>query len=293
MDLTKLLSWLPIERFRDPPPVVGVIRLAGVIGDMAPFRGGLTLARLENDIERAFKLPRLKAVALLINSPGGSPVQSDLIAQRIRDWSREKEVPVLAFCEDVAASGGYWLACAGDEVFVNEASIVGSIGVISSGFGLADFIARYGIERRVHTAGDKKSMLDPFRPENPEDIVRLKAIQGEIHQRFKDMVEERRGEHLKSNGETLFSGEFWTGNKAVELGLADAVGEMRQVLRERFGDKVALVPVRRPRSWLRRRLGMAFVGADSDSRGFPAPQEWAAGLLSAVEERSLWSRFGL
>ena len=232
-------------------------------------------------------------MALLINSPGGSPVQSDLIARRIRDWAREKEIPVLVFCEDVAASGGYWLACAGDEVFVNEASIVGSIGVISSGFGLADFIARYGIERRVYTAGDKKSTLDPFRPENAQDVERLKSIQGEIHQRFKDMVEERRGTLLKADQEVLFSGEFWTGAKAVELGLADGLGEARQVLRERFGDKVVLVPVRRPRSWLRRRLGMAAKGYGPEMPGLPAPQDWAAGLLSAVEERSLWSRFGL
>ncbi len=290
MDLSRYLSWLPVERLKNPPPLVAVVRLAGVLGDLSPLRGGLTLARLERDIERAFKLPRLKAVALQINSPGGSPVQSDLIARRIRDRARESETPVLAFCEDVAASGGYWLACAADEIFVNESSIVGSIGVISAGFGFDKFIGRYGIERRIHTAGDRKSMLDPFRPEDPEDVERLKRIQEEVHRRFQDMVLERRGEHLHEDREVLFSGEFWAGRTAVDLGLADEVGEMRSVLRERFGESVIMVPVRRPRSWLRRRLGL---GERATGGGFPAPEDWVRGAFAALEERALWARFGL
>ncbi len=175
MDLRSLLAHLPIARFRDPPPVVGVLRLGGIIGGLGPFRSGMTLAALETVIERAFKLPRLEAVALIINSPGGSAAQSDLICRRIRDLAEEKEVPVFAFCEDVAASGGYWLACAADEIYARETSIVGSIGVISAGFGFSGLLERLGVERRLHTAGEKKSMLDPFQAEKPKDVARLKA----------------------------------------------------------------------------------------------------------------------
>lgn len=288
MDLRSLLARLPIARFRNPPPVVGVLRLGGVIGGFGPLRSGMTLVGLETTIERVFKLPRLEAVALRINSPGGSAAQSDLICRRIRDLAEEKGVTVFAFCEDVAASGGYWLACAADEIYVRETSIVGSIGVISAGFGFPELLQRWGIERRLHTSGDKKSMLDPFQAEKPKDVARLKGIQKELHEIFQNLVRERRGPRLKGGDKTLFSGEFWTGAKAVELGLADGVGELRQTLRTRYGDKVVLKRVDGQRPWWRRRFGQA-----SRQAGALGPEDWVTGLLAAVEERAHWSRFGL
>ena len=290
MDLRSLLALLPIARFKQPPPVVGVLRLSGIIGGLGPLRSGMTLAALETLIERAFKLPRLEAVALAINSPGGSPTQSDLICRRIRDLAEEKDVQVFAFCEDVAASGGYWLACAADEIYARETSIVGSIGVISAGFGFPELLQRWGVERRVHTAGDRKALLDPFQAEKPKDVARLKGLQKELHEIFQDLVRERRGARLKDGDKTLFSGEFWTGAKAVELGLIDGIGELRQTLRARYGDKVVLKRVDGARPWWRRRLGVAGLGPGSRA---PGPEDWVAGLLAAVEERAHWSRFGL
>jgi signal peptide peptidase SppA len=295
MDLHSLLARLPIARFKHPPPVVGVLRLSGVIGSLGPLRAGMTLASLERNIERAFKLPRLHAVALAVNSPGGSPTQSDLIARRIRDLAEEKGVPIFAFCEDVAASGGYWLSCAADEIYAQETSIIGSIGVISAGFGFPALLERFGVERRVYTAGDKKSLLDPFRPEDPKEVERLKAIQKEMHESFKTLVRERRGERLKGKERALFSGEFWTGATALELGLIDGLGELRQVMRARYGDKVVLKKVDGPRPWWRRRSGLAvpdLAPADGGLR-LPEPKDWAAGLIAAAEERALWSRYGL
>jgi signal peptide peptidase SppA len=285
MDRYSLLGRLPIGRFKEPPPVVAVIRLAGVIGALGPLRAGLTLSGLASQIERAFKLPRLTAVALAVNSPGGAPVQAALIGGRIRALAEEKEIPVIAFAEDVAASGGYWLACAADEIYADENSIIGSIGVISSGFGFQDLLQRVGVERRLHTAGDKKSMLDPFTAEDPKDVARLKSLQKEIHESFKDQVRERRGDRLKGSDKVLFSGEFWTGRKAVELGLIDGLGDLRGVLRQRYGEMLRLKRLDGGRPWWRRRLP---VGS-----ALPAPQDWAAGLLAAAEERALWSRYGL
>ncbi len=288
-DVRSLLARLPIRKFKNPPPVVGVLRLAGAIGSFGPVRSGLTLAGLETAIGRVFKLPRLEAVALSINSPGGSPVQSDLIARRIRDLAAEKNVPVMAFCEDVAASGGYWLACAADEIYARETSIVGSIGVISAGFGFTDLMQRIGVERRVHTAGDKKSMLDPFSKEDPKDVARLKVIFKEMHQSFQAMVRERRGERLKGSDKALFNGEFWTGGKAVELGLIDGLGELRQTMRARYGDRVVLKRMDSAGPWWRRRLGRSGLG----DLGHFDPQDWVSGAFAAAEERALWSRFGL
>ncbi|MCG8358416.1 MAG: S49 family peptidase, partial [Kiloniellales bacterium] len=251
MGLRSLLSRLPFIPIGEPPPVVAVLRLSGVIGSMGPLRSGLTLSRLAEPIERAFKVKHLKAVALAVNSPGGSPVQSALIANRIRSLAEEKKVKVFAFTEDVAASGGYWLACAADEIYADESSIIGSIGVISQGFGFTEAIQRLGIERRVHTAGDKKSLLDPFREEDPTDVKRLKAIQKEVHESFKDLVRQRREGRLKASERTLFTGEFWTGRKSLELGLVDGLGELRQVMRERYGKKVRLKRVDGERRWWR------------------------------------------
>ena len=285
-----LLARLPIGPLRPAVPVVAVLRLSGVIGQVGPLRAGLSLQRLAGQIERAFSLPGVKAVALAINSPGGSPVQSSLIARRIRQLATEKKVPVVAFAEDVAASGGYWLACAADEIYADASSIVGSIGVIAASFGFAEMIEKIGVKRRIYTAGERKSILDPFRPENPEDVERLKSIQAEIHAGFQAWVRERRGDRLRAGPEELFNGEFWTGKRALELGLIDGLDDLRSAMRRRFGDDVRLRVVGGDRSWLRRRLlaGGGFEGPTSI-----LPISWAEDLLAAVEARSLWNRFGL
>lgn len=258
-------------------PTVGVIRLAGVIGQAGVGRKGLTLDGLAPAIERAFSFRRLAAVALEINSPGGSPVQSDLIAGRIRDLADEKKVPVVAFCEDAAASGGYWLACAADEIFVMPGSIVGSIGVVSAGFGFVEAIEKLGVERRVHTAGTEKAILDPFRPEKDEDIAILKRIQADLHDQFKAWVKDRRGDRLDDDAD-LFTGAFWTGKEAVPFGLADGLGDRRRVMRERFGEKVRFRATVRPKSRLQKLFGMDAL---------------ADAALDRLEERTLRQRLGL
>ncbi len=280
-----MLGWIK-DRFRRGP-VVPVIRLSGVIasGGLLGSRG-LSIESVAPLLKRAFDMRGAKAVALSINSPGGSPVQSALIGQRIRLLAAEKDVKVIAFVEDVAASGGYWLACAADEIIVDPSSIVGSIGVISAGFGFQDLIGRIGVERRMHTSGERKSMLDPFRPEKPEDVERLHRLQAEIHDGFKDWVRERRAGKLKAEEATLFSGEFWTGKRGLELGLVDGIGELRATLQSRYGAKVHL-PVIGPRRRLLSRfgLGASIGGTGIDSIG-PA-------TLAAIEERLHWTRFGL
>ncbi len=276
-----MLNWIK-ERFRRSP-TVPVIRLSGVIASSGGLLSGrsLSIDQVAPLLKRAFEMRGAKAVALAINSPGGSPVQSALIAQRIRLHAREKNLTVIAFVEDVAASGGYWLACAADEIIVDPSSIVGSIGVISAGFGFQDLIARHGVERRVHTSGERKAMLDPFRPENPEDVERLKRLQAEIHEGFKDWVRQRRGRLLKADEATLFNGEFWTGKRGLELGLVDSLGELRSTLQARYGDKVRL-PVIGPRRRLLSRFGLA-TGLD----------EIGPATIAAVEERLHRQRFGL
>jgi signal peptide peptidase SppA len=228
-------------------------------------------------------------VALTVNSPGGSPVQSSLIHSRIRALAEEKELPVYVFVEDVAASGGYWLACAGDEIFADESSIVGSIGVISAGFGFTELMRKLGLERRAHTQGERKMLLDPFAPEKAEDVERLEAIQKDIHQSFIDLVKSRRGDKLpKRKHKEIFSGDIWLGKRALGLGLIDGLGDLRSVMRQRYGDKVKLRVVGDTRSWLQRRFGLS----DSLSHTI-LPENWATQLIDAAESRSLWSRFGL
>jgi signal peptide peptidase SppA len=274
--------------FRAPPPVVAVVRLSGVIGAAAPLRPGLNLAGVAETLERAFAQRNLKAVALAINSPGGSPVQSSLIMGRVRALADEKEVPVLAFIEDVGASGGYWLALAGDEIWANESSVVGSIGVIYAGFGFVEAFRRLGIERRLYTAGERKSLLDPFLPERVEDLERLGALQTQIHANFKDIVRARRGRRLKAGEEAVFSGEFWLGRRALELGLIDGLGELRGVVRDRFGKRVRLRVVGRREGWLRRRIGVPVVEREGEL-GY----RLIDGALAALEVRAWWSRYGL
>jgi serine protease SohB len=275
-------------------PVVPVVRLSGVIGAVTPLRPGLTLAGVAKMLERAFSMRNAKAVALVINSPGGSPVQSRQIYLRIRQLAAEKKLPVLVFVEDVAASGGYMIACAGDEIFCDPSSILGSIGVVGGSFGLQDLIKKIGIERRLYTAGEHKAMLDPFLPENPDDVARLKKIQREIHALFISLVKESRAARLKGADDTLFTGEYWAGDTAVTLGLADAIGDIRSVLRARFGDKVGM-PVVAPAGGLlsgllgRKAAGAGSLAAEGLGLGWSGLAEE---LISAAETRAIWARFG-
>jgi len=275
--------------FRRPPPIVAVVRLAGVIGQTSMIGGRINMEAAGPVLQRAFRLPGLKAVALEINSPGGSPAQAALIHNRIRALAGERDVPVMAFVEDVAASGGYWLAAAADEIFVDDNSIVGSIGVVYSGFGFQEALGRLGIERRLYTAGEKKAMLDPFLAVEPDDLDRLRRIQEELHGNFRELVRARRGARLAESDPDLFSGEFWLGRKAIGLGLADGIGDIRSVLRERYGRKVVLRRVGRPRGWLARRLRPGILLAESGEDG----TSLAGDLLGAIEARLWWSRYGL
>ncbi|MCZ8309524.1 MAG: S49 family peptidase [Magnetospirillum sp.] len=277
-----------IERFlgRTPPARVAVLRLEGAIG-MGGSRG-LSLARLAGPLEAAFKAEDYAAVALILNSPGGSAAQSALIGSRIRALADEHKKPVYAYVEDVAASGGYWLACAADEIMADANSVVGSIGVIAAGFGFAEAIARLGVERRLYTAGRNKSLLDPFVPAKQEDIDRLKALQAEIHANFIAWVRNRRGTRLAGDDATLFEGAFWTGAQAKQLGLIDALGDARSDLRRRFGDKVRFRRFGARDGALRRWIGLA-QGNPFGAGAAAWPQE----ALEALETRALWARYGL
>ncbi|MBK17824.1 MAG: S49 family peptidase [Rhodospirillaceae bacterium] len=277
-------SKIPLRYFSDPDPVVSVLRLSGVIGQLGPARSGLTLEGLEKSIERAFSGKRVKTVALVINSPGGSPVQSAQIARRIREHAEEKDIPVVAFAEDIAASGGYWLACAADEIFADANSIIGSIGVISAGFGFTAAIAKIGIERRVHSMGKRKGMLDPFKAEAPEDIARLKAIQMDIHDSFKQMVIDRRGDKLNvPDTNELFEGDIWTGSQAQSLGLIDGLGDLRPTMREIHGERVKFRAVSPKSNPVKKLLG---------SREDRARQN-ALSAISVIEEWAAWNRYGM
>ncbi|MEU7787155.1 S49 family peptidase [Amycolatopsis sp. NPDC049159] len=276
----KLASRIPVLADRvERKDVVAVVKLHGVITPSpSPLaRGAINLSAVESALTRAFGHERLKAVALLVNSPGGAPTQSGLVAERIRQLADEKKVPVLAFCEDVAASGGYWLACAADEIYAHRTSMVGSIGVISGGFGFTGLLERFGIERRLHTAGANKSRLDPFSPEKPEDVEWLKKMHTQLHDLFVSWVKERRGDRLTTT-EDLFTGDVWLGAKAAELGLIDGLGSLRQIITERFPD--AEISVAEPKRPLLARLGI----------GAPAA---ASAVLDAVTQKAAWSRFGL
>jgi serine protease SohB len=275
-------------RFRADIPVVPVVRLSGVIGVSSPLRPGLMLSSVAKTLDRAFAVRKARAVALVINSPGGSPSQSHLIFRRIRQLAEEKNIPVLAFIEDVGASGGYMLACAGDEIICDDYSIVGSIGVVGGSFGFPKLLEKLGVERRLYTSGERKVMLDPFLPEQPDDVKRIKALQKDIHGHFIALVKERRGVKLRGPDKTLFSGEFWVASAAIELGLADHLGELRSCLRQRYGDKVRTPLISAEKSFLGRRIpGVGLVEQLTDRSGL------AADLISALEARALWSRYGL
>jgi signal peptide peptidase SppA len=276
-------DYLPAVLRRDVP-IVPVVRLSGAIGMNIPLRPGLTLAGLEAPLARAFGVKSAPAVAILINSPGGAAVQSHQIFQRIRQLAEEKEKKVIVAVEDVAASGGYMIALAGDEIIVDRSSIIGSIGVVSASFGFTKLIERIGVERRVHTAGERKVMLDPFQPEREEDVEHLKSLQEDVHEAFIEMVKARRGSTLADDPD-LFSGAFWSGDRAVTLGLADRVGELRAILKERYGKDVRIKTIATERGAWRRRLGLR-AGDDGVLRIVDR-------AIAAVEERLLWDRFGL
>lgn len=284
----KLTSKLPpkLAERAERGPVVAVVKLHGTITPTpGPVnRGTISMQTTESALTRAFNHDRLSAVVLSINSPGGAPTQSALVADRIRGLAAEKKVPVLAFCEDVAASGGYWLACAADEIYAHRTSMVGSVGVVSATFGLNGLLERIGVERRVYTAGENKVRLDPFSPEKDEDVRWLHGLQNELHEQFTEWIRERRGDKL-SNTEELFTGEVWTGAKAAELGLVDGLGTLRGIVKEKF-PKAHLVDVE-PRKPLLARLSGSGPGA---RLGLGAS---ASSLVEALEQRAQWSRFGL
>jgi signal peptide peptidase SppA len=286
----RLMALLP-ARLRRGVAVVPVVRLSGVIGAVTPLRPGITLAGVARTLERAFSTRNAKAVALLINSPGGSPVQSRQIYLRIRQLAVEKQLPVLAFVEDVAASGGYMIACAADEIFCDPSSILGSIGVVGGSFGFQELIKKIGVERRLYTAGEHKAMLDPFLPEDRDDVARLKAIQREIHAIFIALVKESRGSRLKGGDGVLFTGEYWAGDTSISLGLADAIGDLRSTLRARYGEKVEMPLIAPARGMLSGLFGRRSAGADAAASldGIAGLPE---GLISALESRAIWAKFG-
>lgn len=293
--IRRLRRWVPFGLLGKSPAVVTVLPLNGVIGPAARFGQGLNLAGLASAIESAFSEHGVKAVALSINSPGGSPVQATLIHNRIRQLADEKSVPVFAFAEDVAASGGYMLACAGDQIFADESSIVGSIGVVSAGFGFTELMKKIGVDRRVYTAGEKKSMLDPFQPVDEEDVKRLMVLQKEVHGAFRGLVKTRREGKLNGTEKRLFSGEFWSGIQAEKLGLIDGLSDLRTEMRKRYGDDVRLKVISSDRSWWRGRMAAHSSGGQrgASGGGFSFPNGWADDMLAALEVRAFWSRFGL
>jgi signal peptide peptidase SppA len=288
--IDRLKEFLP-ARLRRGVATVPVVRLSGTIGAVTPLRPGMSLAGVARTLERAFATRNAKAVALVINSPGGSPVQSRQIYLRIRQLAAEKKLPVLVFVEDVAASGGYMLACAGDEIFCDPSSILGSIGVVGGSFGFQELIKKIGVERRLYTAGAHKAMLDPFKPEDPDDVARGKALQGEIHAIFIALVKQSRGSRLKGADEVLFTGEYWAGETSVSLGLADAIGDLRSTLRTRYGDKVKTPVIAPATGLLSGLLGRKSAGAAALSQldgigGLPDE------VISALETRAIWAKFG-
>lgn len=282
--MSKKLSRLLPKFLRRSRVVIPVVRLHGAI---VASKNGLSLANLSTALEKAFAKKTVKAVALSINSPGGSPVQSALIHDRIRQLAVKNDIPVLVFCEDVAASGGYWLATAGDEIYANPMSVVGSIGVIAAGFGFVGTIDKLGIERRVYTAGKNKSILDPFRPEVKDDIERLKQLQGDIHSVFIEQVRSRRGDKLKDDNGDMFTGAFWTGTRALEMGLVDGLGNMHDILQKKFGPEVELKLYERSGGLL------AKLGLPRGQLAANVTDGLSADVIETLETRALWQRYGL
>ena len=259
--------------------IIPHIKLSGVIGNVGKFKQGIDFSGQEDIITKAFSLKKAPCVAITINSPGGSPVQSHLIYSLIRQQAKKNKKKVIVFAEDVAASGGYLIACAGDEIYANSSSIIGSIGVIYSSFGFTELIKKIGVERRVHTAGKNKSTLDPFLDEKKEDIERLKNIQLDLHKDFIEVVEKSRSSKLKKSDVELFSGEFWSGRKAKDLGLIDEIGNANQILREKFGEEIIIKKFEKSKSWLSKKLASSNDHVDQ--------------LANILEEKSVWQKYGL
>lgn len=266
-------------RFRKSIPVIHHVRLQGAIGMGTPLKPPITAKDADDVLERAFSRTGIAGVAISINSPGGSAVQSAMIHARIRALAEKHKITVYVFCEDVAASGGYWLACSGDEIYADDSSIIGSIGVIAAGFGFVEAIGKLGIERRVHTAGENKSILDPFQPEKQEDVDRLLALQADVHEAFKSLVRARRQGKLKGDDAELFSGAFWSGRQAQEKGLIDGIGHLHDVLQRKFGEKVVIKTIAPAQGWGLKRLGLGAGISEA--------------FIDSLEIRALWARFGL
>lgn len=283
--LSKFVYFVTLGHLRNAIPKVAVLQLKGVIGDTARLRGkGLTLEEVRPQIEKAFETKGIHAVAVSINSPGGSPVQSALIHDEICRLADEKNIPVAAFVEDVCASGGYWIACAADEIYAHSTSIVGSIGVVMSGFGLDKLIERIGVTRRIYTQGENKVILDPFQPEKQEDVNRILTIQRDIHTAFKELVKKSRGKRLNADEDELFSGAFWSGVAARDLGLVDGIGNIETIMKNKFGKKVKLIRIEPKKG---------FISSLLKGKAFAPKAHWSQEMLSTIEERMHWSRFGL
>ncbi|WPY00315.1 S49 family peptidase [Candidatus Trichorickettsia mobilis] len=279
----QILSMLPFK-FQSQKPVIAVLSLNGIIGKVSNLKSGLCLHSLNELIEKAFAISKLRAICLSINSPGGSPVQSELIAKRITSLAKSKKIPVYSFVEDVAASGGYWLACAGDEIYASKSSIIGSIGVISSSFGFHEAINKLGVERRVYTEGQNKAILDPFQPVKAADIKIIKQLQQQIHQHFIDYVKERRAGKLTQSDDILFNGEFWAGESAHDFGLIDGIADMHSFINNKFGDDIKIEYIASKQSWLKKKLGMA------NNNNL---HEIADYFLDAIEHKVLYKKFDL
>ena len=267
--------------------IIGIIKLVGIISTESRLgsRGGLNLNDLSDSITKAFSFKNMKAIVLLVNSPGGSPVQSALIANRIRDLAKEKELPVYCFIEDLAASGGYWLSCAGDKIYAMESSIIGSIGVITSGFGAVEAIKKIGIERRVYTQGKNKGLLDPFLPEKKDDVKQILTIQKDLHSQFIAWVKKRRGKRLKANDEVLFNAGVWSGSKAKELGLIDGIGDYYNVMKNIFGNDIKFKDFSKKTSWFKQKFLSSSNALNADYL--------IESLIKNIEERVIWSKYGL
>ncbi|MCV6575695.1 MAG: S49 family peptidase [Cohaesibacter sp.] len=290
----KLKQFLP-EKYRKEPTIIPVVRMTGPIMVGSQMRPGLSMASVAGQLHKAFSIKDAPAVAIAINSPGGSPVQSRLIYQRIRQLAEEKDKKVITFCEDAAASGGYMIAIAGDEIVADPSSIVGSIGVVSGGFGFVDAIEKLGVERRVYTAGTQKAMLDPFKPENPEHLAHLNALLEDLFETFKDLVRSRRGDKLTKDEDELFTGAFWTGKKGKDFGLVDDLGDMNGYLKQKYGEETKLKLISSSGGFFSRlRMpGMGLMTQTTDPVERIAAGLSADAILASLEERALWSRLGL
>ena len=262
--------------------IVNSITLKGIIGDVGKFDKGINIDNTAKIIEKAFK-KGIKAVAINVNSPGGSPVQSELIFQKIKELSKKHKIPVFTFAQDVAASGGYWLLCAGDEIYAHEASIIGSIGVVSASFNFSEAIKKIGVERKIHTEGKSKALLDPFSPEDKDGVKMLKSVQKDIFDSFKNFVKEQRGKKIKKDDDDIFTGAFWSGKTAVSYGLIDKVGNMQSVMKEKFGDNVKIVEIKDKKKGFIKDLISGSMFSIGSSKA----------IFQAIEEKYIWNKFGL